>query len=221
MTGANSHGAAGAARAARRTLSLFATLAALALSAAALASAQEPSTDRRNPTPLASNTVEGKYDGEATVHYYRFVANKGEVKTTLSAKTQRYSVNVDVELLDENYRQLEKLWVTANEAGRTETNSHRFVRRQPVILKVSMPADKDIKHLKYEIELAGAVEFDAGPTGATAADTPGVNAVAGAQAAAQGDRLCLPASGTLVLTTTSGENYEIDLSQVTKATVKK
>ncbi len=146
----------------RRAACGFAALPfALALSLA-WAAAQEPSTDRRSPTPLTSNTVEGEYDGEATVHYYRFVANKGEVKTVLTAQTQRYSVNVDVELLDENYRQIEKLWVTANEAGRTETNVHRFVRRQPVILKVSLPADKDIKHLKYEIELSGAVEFDGG-----------------------------------------------------------
>ena len=197
-------------RALRQTLPLLLALAAALAASAALA--QEPSTDRRNPTPLASNTVEGEYDGEATVHYYRFVAGKGEVKTTLSARTQRYSVNVELELLDESYRQLDRVGVTANEAGRTATNVHRFVRRQPVILKVSMPADNDIKHLKYEIELAGTVEFEGGASGASAA---------GAQAtAAAGERLCLPASGTLVLTTTSGENYEIDLSQVTKATVK-
>lgn len=183
----------------------------LALVCAAASFAQEPSTDRHNPTPLASNTVEGEYDGEATVHYYRFVANKGDVKTTLTAKTQHYSVNVDLELLDESYRQIEKLWVTANEAGRTETNTHRFIRRQPIILKVSLPADRDIKHLTYEIELSGAAEFDG--SGATAA-----TAVA---QTATGDRLCLPASGTLVLTTTGGENYEIDLSQVTKAVIKK
>ena len=177
-----------------------------------LAKAQEPSTDRKNPTPLTSNTVEGEYEGDATVHYYRFVAGKGEVKTMLSAKTQRYSVNVDVELLDENYRQIEKLWVTANEAGRTETNTHRFVRRQPVILKVSLPADKDIKHLKYEIELAGAVETDGGGgavVGQAAVQTP-----------VAGDRMCLPASGTLTLLTKTGESYEIDLTQVVKASVK-
>jgi hypothetical protein len=182
----------------------------LALVCAAAALAQEPSTDRRNPTPLTSNTVEGEYDGEAAVHYYRFVAGKGDVKTTLTAKTQRYSVNVEVELLDENYRQLEKLWVTANESGRTQTNTHRFVRRQPVILKVSLPADNDIKHLKYEIELAGAVEFgDAAAAGSGATTTP-----------APGERMCLPAAGTLVLTTAGGENYEIDLSQVTRASVR-
>jgi hypothetical protein len=184
----------------------------------AAAFAQEPSTDRRNPTPLTSNSVEGEYDGEATVHYYRFVANKGELKTTLTASTQRYSVNVDLELLDENYRQLDRVGVTANEAGRTETNVHRFVRRQPVILKVSMPADKDIKHLKYEIELAGPVEFEGGASGPGAS---GVTATTTAQTATvAGDRLCLPASGTLVLTIASGEKYEIDLSQVTKAAIK-
>lgn len=205
---------------ARAAFTFAVTLLFLCLAAPA-APAQEPSTDRRNPTPLTSSSVEGEYDGDAAVHYYRFVAGKGDVKTTLTAKTQRYSVNVDVELLDENSRQLEKLWVTANEAGRTMTNTHRFVRRQPVVIKVTLPADTDIKHLKYEIDLAGAVELDGaaspnGSTPATAMTTGGTQA-----APASGDRLCLPTAGMLVLTTAAGESYEIDLSQITKAIIKK
>ena len=72
-----------------------------------------------------------------------------------------------------------------------------------------MREDRDIKHLKYELELAGAVETDGGAPGAQAAQTvPG------------GERVCLSASGTLTLLTRSGESYEIDLTQVTKASVK-
>jgi hypothetical protein len=176
------------------------------------ATAQEPSTDRKNPTPFASNSVEGEYDGDATTHYWRFTAGKGEVKLTATAKTKAYSTLMDVELLDEAGRSLEKFSVVANASGRSESRARTFVRRQPVIVKVFMREDRDIKHLKYELELAGAVETDGGAGAA--------GGQAAAQATAAGDRMCLPASGTLMLVTKTGESYEIDLTQVVKASVK-
>ncbi|HEY9403470.1 MAG TPA: hypothetical protein VIQ24_12470 [Pyrinomonadaceae bacterium] len=195
----------GRARAAR---AIMGVVFALALSSG-LAAAQEPSTDRRNPTPFASTSAEGEYDGDATTHYWRFTAGKGEVKLAATAKTKAYSTLIDVELLDEGGRSLEKFSVVANESGRTESRTRSFARRQPIIVKVFMREDRDIKHLKYELELAGAVETDGGASGMQAAQTvPG------------GERMCLPASGTLTLMTKSGESYEIDLTQVTKASVK-
>lgn len=184
---------------------------ALALSTGRAAAQGEPSTDRRNPTPFASTSAEGEYDGDATTHYWRFTAGKGEVKLTATAKTKAYSTLMDVELLDETGRSLEKFSVVANESGRTETRARSFVRRQPVIVKVFMREDRDIKHLRYELELAGAVETEGG------AAAPAGQA---AQPTATGDRMCLPASGTLTLLTKTGESYEVDLTQVVKASVK-
>ena len=169
---------------------------------------QEPSADRKNPTPFTANSIEGEYDGDATTHYFRFIANKGEVKVSVNATTKAYSTLMDVELLDESGKSLEKFSVAANMSGRTEAVTRSFVRRQPVIVKVFMREDRDIKHLKYEIDLAGPVEFDGGGTAARA--TP----------AAQGERMCLPAAGTLVLTLQDGSAHEVDLAQVTKATIK-
>lgn len=202
----------GARLALRHTLPL---LLALAAGLATGALAQEPSTDRRNPTLLTSNSAEGEYDGDATTHYWRFMAGKGEVKLTATAKTKAYSTLMDVELLDEAGRSLEKFSVVANESGRTESRARSFVRRQPVIVKVFMREDRDIKHLKYELELAGAIE-----TGGDASGGQATQATQTAQTAAGGDRMCLPASGTLTLLTKSGESYEIDLTQVVKATIK-
>ena len=208
-------GRSGEGRGARVARVLVGFVCALALTSGRAAAAQEPSTDRRNPTPFATTSAEGEYDGDATTHYWRFTAGKGEVKLTATAKTKAYSTLMDVELLDEAGRSLEKFSVVANESGRTETCARSFVRRQPVIVKVVMREDRDIKHLRYELELAGAVETDGGAAaaGGQAASPPAAAAVAG-------DRMCLPASGTLVLMTGSGEAYEIDLKQVTKASVK-
>ncbi|HZH89302.1 MAG TPA: hypothetical protein VEX70_01655 [Pyrinomonadaceae bacterium] len=205
-------GSVGVGRQARATRMLVGVVFALSLSTGR-AAAQEPSTDRKNPTPFASNSVEGEYDGDATTHYWRFTAGKGEVKLTATAKTKDYSTLMDVELLDEAGRSLEKFSVVANASGRSESRARTFVRRQPVIVKVFMREDRDIKHLKYELELAGAVEADGG-AGATGGQA------AAAQTTATGDRMCLPASGTLMLVTKTGESYEIDLSQVVKASVK-
>ena len=171
------------------------------------ARAQEPATDRRNPTPFTSASVEAEADGDAATHYYRFVAGKGEVKVSVTGKTKAYSTPVEVELLDETGRSLERFSVVANEAGRTETRARSFVRRQTVIVKVFLREDRDIKHVKYEIELSGPVEFDGGSTSPASPQS------------AQGERMCLPASGTLVLMTAGGEAYEINLSEVVKASV--
>jgi hypothetical protein len=169
---------------------------------------QEPSADRKNPTSFTANSIEGEYDGDATTHYFRFIANKGEVKVSVNAKTKAYSTLMDVELLDESGKSLEKFSVAANMSGRTEAVTRSFVRRQPVIVKVFMREDREIKHLKYEIDLAGPVEFDGGATAAPATPT------------AQGERMCLPAAGTLVLTLQDGSAHEVDLAQVTKASIK-
>jgi len=188
------------------------------------AAAQEPSTDRRNPTPITAASVGGEGDGDAATHYWRFTAGKGEVKLSAHARTKAYSTLVDFELLDESGRSLDKVSVAANEAGRTGTLARNFVRRQPVIVKVFLREDRDIKHVKYELELAGAVEFDGGTPGASTssavASGAGATAVGPQTTAASGDRLCLPATGTLVLTTADGQSYEIELSQVTKAVIK-
>ena len=213
------------------------------LSFSAICFAQEPSTDRNNPTPFTSNTVQGEYEGAETSHHYRFIANKGEVKITATGETEKYSTLMDVELLDQSGSRIVIFGVVAKEDPQTEVKTVTFHRKQPVTLRVVLRQDPDIKHLKYEVRVDGAVEFEAaGMPGASPSamgtpmppatptpvntnnQTPSVaappemsgmpNSIAGEE------RLCLPMFGTLVIETTSGESYEVDLKTVVKASIK-
>jgi hypothetical protein len=198
--------------------------------------AQEPSTDRKNPTPFTGNTVEGEYDGLETTHYYSFIANKGEVEITATAETQNYSKLVDFELLDETGRQLQLFSVVGKETPQTDSAKVRIIRKQRVILRVYLREDNDIKHLKYQVQLDGAVEFENSAATPSTAGTPQMTTgtppattqtpsemMGGSPkvtAAEKDVRSCLPQTGTLVITTSSGESYEVDLKNVVKAAVK-
>ncbi len=212
----------------------------------AICFAQEPSTDRNNPTPFTSNTVQSEYEGAETSHHYRFIANKGEVKITATAETEKYSTLMDVELLDQSGSRIDIFGVVAKENSQTEVKTLTFRRRQPVILRVYLRGDKDIKHLKYEVRVDGAVEFEAagmpGPSPSAMDDNPaplGTATPAPAPVPAQppavatppemsgmpssmadDDRLCLPLAGTLVIETTDGKSFELDLKTVAKASIK-
>ena len=208
-----------------------------------LLSAQEPSTDKKNPTPMTTNTVEGEYDGLETTHYYSFMANKGTVEVILSAETQRYSKLVDAELLDETGRSLLLVGVVAKEELQTESKTVTLIRKQRVILRVFLREDTDIKHLTYKVQVGGPVEFEAvaspgmnttppamggGTAPAMQQNTPTAQQntpaemMGGSPSATPGKdvRSCLPQTGTLVITTASGESFEIDLKNVANATVK-
>ena len=227
----------------------------------AICFAQGPSTDRNNPTPMTSNTVEGEYEGAETSHHYRFIANKGEVKITATGETEKYSTLMDVELLDQSGSRITIFGVVAKEDPQTEVKTVTFHRKQPVTLRIFLREDKDIKYLKYQIRIDGAVEFEgAGMSGAapaipdapampetsampTAPATPDAPAMppmpadpampqtpsqpatpsemSGMPSSIAGDdRLCLPVSGTLLLETTSGETFAVDLKTVVKASIK-
>ena len=212
----------------------------------AICFAQGPSTDRNNQTPLTSNTVEGEYEGAETSHHYRFIANKGEVKITATGETERYSTLMDVELLDQSGSRIAIFGVVAKEDPQTEVKTVTFHRKQPVTLRIFLREDKDIKYLKYQVRIDGAVEFEgAAMPGAAPAmpDAPAMPATSAMPAApampetpaqpatpsemsamptsiAGDDRLCLPVSGTLLLETTNGETFAVDLKTVVKASIK-
>lgn len=217
--------------------------AALILFCSTVCFAQEPSTDKNNPTPFTSNTVESEYDGLETAHFYSFIANRGDVEIIATAQTQRYSLLVDVELLDETGRQLLLFGVVAKEQPQTESRTVKIIRKQRVILRVFLRKDNDIKYLNYKVQIGGAIEFETAATsggtpqqmsGAAPAtsDTPPEmmgnqspatpSEIMGTSPASEVKdvRSCLPQSGTLVITTASGESFQLDLKQVVKATVK-
>lgn len=129
------------------------------------------SSDPDSPSPLTSNVIEGEGDGQAVVYYYRFAAGPGEVKITVDAKTDYYSTPFVVDLLDEDGKQLEQIYVVATGSGKREVKQHKFLRQMPAILRLSTREDKEVKSLTYKIKLEGEVGLSGGGQ-SSAAPTP-------------------------------------------------
>lgn len=125
--------------------------------------ARAQSTDIDNPTVLTANVIEGEGDGKAETFYYSFTATKGDVKITLDAKTDYYSVIMDVSLTDEDGKELLRISDVATDTGKRETATKHFVRDTKVILRVRLPKDDHLKLLTYKIKLDGAVKVETPP----------------------------------------------------------
>ncbi|MGI8638889.1 MAG: hypothetical protein ACR2MG_02930 [Pyrinomonadaceae bacterium] len=132
--------------------------------------ARAQSTDIDSPTALTSNVIEGEGDGKAETFYYSFTATKGDVKVTLDAKTDYYSVIMDVSLTDEDGKELLKISAVATDTGKREVATKHFVRDTKVILRVRLPKAENLKLLTYKIKLDGAVKVETSP--ATVETTP-------------------------------------------------
>ena len=161
------------------------------------------STDRDNPTPLASGEIQGAGGAEKTSYYYTFAGGPGQVSATLEAKTKKgaKSASVGIELVDANAKSLtstllneglgggkEKLdQLLGNGLGRLtsglgtlsgdskqqQTSSVKLKEKQTLMLRVTVGQGIET----YSVKLAGAVEFGQPPTSPDA--TPAVTAVSG------------------------------------------
>jgi hypothetical protein len=140
----------------RQSIRLLITL--CFLSSAFIGAARAQSTDIDNPTILTSPVVEGEGDGSAETFYYKFTALKGDVKVTLDAKTDYYSVIMDAALTTEDGKELLKISAVANDTGKREVATKHFVHETDVILRVRLPKDEHLKLLTYKIKLDGAVK---------------------------------------------------------------
>lgn len=171
--------------------------AACALLCALASGAAAQSTDPENPTPMTSNVVEGKSNGKAKTVYYAFTATAadgGEVKVKVTANTDERSTNLRVNFLDPDGGQvMDEIYVIPNRDPATKVGRHTFAERQPVVMRVTLPQDPQVKLLSYRIEVTGAVEFEQ-PAAATtdagaAADAPAMTPTdqAGPQPSAQTD----------------------------------
>ncbi len=176
-----------------------------ALSAAAQT---PPSTDRDSPTPFAANEVKGEGTNDKTEYFYSFTAGPGEVTLTFDVKADK-GANLhgfDYELFDANSRRLAGGFldpVRGESKRRIEKINVRG--QQQLLLRLVVTEYVDT----YRIRVDGAVN-GAAP----------VAPVATLTTALPGNRLCLPASGTLVLTLADGSEEQVDLSQVKSAAIK-
>jgi hypothetical protein len=182
-------------------------LLAFAVSAAAQTT---PSTDRDNPTPFTANEVKGEGTDEKTEYFYSFTAGPGEVSLTFDVKATKdaYLHGFDYEVFDAKSRRLAGGFLDPVRGESKRKIEKVSVRgQQQLLLRLVVTGYVDA----YRIRLEGAVDGGANaPANPTAAGV----AVSG------GNRMCLPATGTLVIILADGAEEHIDLSQVKSAAVK-
>ncbi len=130
------------------------------LSLTLIGTTQAQSTDIDSATVLTSQVIEGEGDGKGETVYYTFTATKGDMKVTVDAKTDSYSTNLKVTLMDEDGKELVPVYVTAKSAGQREVATKHFVREQKVIVKITTWDDAQVKLLTYKIKLDGAFKVE-------------------------------------------------------------
>ena len=143
-----------------KTINVFSLLLGTVLSFAFAVSSEAQSTDLDNPTVLTASVIEGEGDGKVETFYYSFTAMKGDVKVTVDAKTDNYSVILDVSLLDEDGGQLLRIQNVATDTGKREVATQHLVRDQKVIVRVALPKDDHLKLITYKIKLDGSVKVE-------------------------------------------------------------
>lgn len=196
---------------ARRLLSEILISLSMICAFAVLAAAQTPSTDRDSPTPFAANEVKGEGTDDKTEYFYSFTAGPGELTLTFDVKADK-GANLhgfDYELFDAKSRRL-----TGGFLDPVRGESKRKIEKlnvrgqQQLLLRLVVTEYVDT----YRIRLGGAVSGgEPGSSNMSATDLTPREA---------GNRMCLPATGTLVIILADGTQEQIDLSQVKSAAVK-
>lgn len=194
-----------------RILSKPAIILLILFACALSAAAQTPSTDRDSPTPFTSNEVKGEGTTDKTEYFYSFTAGPGEVTLTFDVKADK-GANLhgfDYEVFDAKARRLAGGFldpVRGESKRKIETINVRG--QQQLLLRLIVTEYVDT----YRIRLGGAVSNGEPVAAKMAGDVP-IRELSS-------NRMCLPATGTLVLTLADGTEQQIDLSQVKSAKIK-
>ena len=139
------------------------------------ASASAQSTDRDNPTPLATNEIRGHAIGKEVEYYYTFLAGPGEVILIVDSGAKGSFSQLDAQLFDfdaEKLAQVQNL-PYPGETSRKVTRV-TFGAQQPVLLRIFL----DYEAAQFLVRVSGAVQVGGGDvsfSGSSAA-TPGTPA---------------------------------------------
>lgn len=188
----------------------------LVLLIAATGSASAQSTDRNRPTPLTSNELNGELHGNGGETFYSFVAGPGELTIAVDVTSTDGTFAMPFELLNANGADalLCCEYAQADASGQTgrAVKSVRLRSRQTVILHLT---EYQYGAGTYRVRLSGPTSFGGG------AGARGVYQSSGRQGTyAGGNRMNLPASGTLRIRMRDGSTKEIDLSLVREVSVQ-
>jgi hypothetical protein len=196
----------------RRNLLRMSLMSLLILLPCAISAGQTiPSIDRDSPTPFTTNEVKGEGTNDKTEYFYSFTAGPGEVTLTFDVKAakQAHLHGFDYELFDVRSSRLAGGFLDPVRGESKRKIEKINVRgQQQLLLRLVVTEYVDT----YRIRLDGAAVG-----GATDAPSATTAPLATAQA---GNRMCLPATGTLVIILADGTEEQIDLGQVKSAVVK-
>lgn len=191
-----------------RSLISLLILCACAVSAAAQTT---PSTDRDSPTPFAANEVKGEGTDDKTEYFYSFAAGPGEVTLTFDVKAAKQANlhGFDYELFDAKSRRLAGGFLDPVRGESKRKIEKLTVRGQQQLL---------LRLVVTEYVDTYRIRFDGAATGGEAGST--TMSTTSPITTQSGNRMCLPAAGTLVIILADGTEEQIDLSQVKSAAVK-
>ena len=180
----------------------MAVIAILILFAAAGLSAAQ-STDRDRPTPLKSDELRANFSQDDPEYFYSFIAGPGVVIFTLDVKGAQPGGGIPYfHLFSGNGREIDSFdKFAAGDSSEKLVKRVSFAKRQRVTMRRGKPIGKG----SYRLQISGAVALDEAANG-------------GGDWA--GDRMGLPAAGTLRIEMTDGSAQEFDLRRVRQVAIK-
>ena len=104
---------------------------------------QERSTDRDNPTPVASNVITDDLDGTDTSYFYKFTAGPGKLTVTIEVKASGTNAGAMLDLFDAKSRPMLSDVLAQGVDGGSEriVNSIQLSAKKDIVMR--------IKGLKY------------------------------------------------------------------------
>jgi len=187
----------------------------LVLLIAATGSAAAQSTDRNRPTPLTSNELSGELHGNGGETFYSFVAGPGELTIAVEVKSTDGTLAMPFELLNANGADALVCceFAQADAPGQTgrAVKSVRLRSRQTVILHLT---EYQYGAGTYRVRLSGPISFGGAASRGMYSSSDRQGTTAG------GNRMNLPARGTLHIRMRDGSTKEIDLSLVREVSVQ-
>lgn len=178
------------------------------------------SDDRDNPTPLSSNEIKGNVEANKDEHFYSFTAGPGELTITADIVGAKDSgtLSLAFELLDKNGANAllccEGVQGDFGGTGR-EVKSVKLTKRQTVIFHTT--SNEGNSRGTFRFRFSGAA-VSGGSVKSSDDDKINGNNRGGSNRL--GNRISVPASGTLRIRMNDGSTKEIDLSLVKEISVQ-
>jgi hypothetical protein len=138
-------------------MKLLLTISALLIVLTVNGAAAAQSSDRDNPTPLASNTIKGNGIGKKVEYYYSLNAGPGEIVVTVDLKAKSGTTGADVEIFDTESNKIFYYYPGATSTNERGVKKVSVSSKQQLLLRLAFDMDAG----EYAIKLAGPVELAA------------------------------------------------------------